>query len=269
MNILVIRDHEEASSGMGQTILEMPDDVTDEMKANDYFVAWLRQHSGYYKDKSREDCLCAEYGWGLDQTVPPPLLPSKEEAEQIEVRSREKKAVEAEQRAKENYERARQELEKARRTSTNGPVKACILLLLLPFLFGCQGGLRTREATEHDLICSDLYRSAKRYAEMRGLEKPKGLLADWQITNAKQKALDEKSPLDARLEDLACIVDGYAKSLPEASAKVVLPTSVYIQRLTDIFSSKESRMLIALYDSRVVELDLERRRCVEQSLKGN
>ena len=261
MKVLVIKNYDEYKSGMGQTILEMPDDVTEE-QANDYFVAWLRQGGNSWKDCSREECLHAEYSWGIDRTDPAPALPSKEEEAKIEARRQEKKALEAEEAARAEFERAKQNLEKARiRAGT-----ACVLVLLLPFLFGCQG-LRTREATEHALVCSDLYRSAKRYAEMRQLEKPKWLLTDWEIENAKRKALDEKVPLDARLEDLARIVNSYAKSLPEASTKVVLPTSIDVQLLTDIFSAKESRKLAALYDRRVVELDLERRHCVEQSLK--
>ena len=221
MKVLVIKNYDEYKSGMGQTILEMPDDVTEEM-ANDYFVAWLRHHGDFWKDKSREECLQAEYSWAIDSTEQPQLCLSEEEEAEIEARSREKKALEEEEWAKKKkYEEAKRDLEQARlrRTGTSGPVKAWVLLLLLPFLFGCQGNFKTREATEHDLICSDLYRSAKRYAEMRGLEKSPSLLADWQITNAKRKALDEKSPLDARLEDLAHIVNSYAEP---ADNKVII-----------------------------------------------
>ena len=259
MKVLVIKSYDEYKSGMGQTILEMPDDATEEM-GNDYFVAWLRQDNDWWQNKSREECLEAEYSWGIDRTEPPPALPSKEEEAKIEARCQEKKALEAEEAARAEFERAKENLEKARKRMGT----ACVLLLLLPFLVSCQGGLRTREATEHDLICSDLYRSAKRYAEMRGLGKSPGLLADWQITNAKQKALDGKSPLDSRLEDLAYIVNSYMQPVEN---EVIIYTTIDAKLLADIFSTKESRMLAALYDRRVVELDLERRRCVERSLK--
>src|SRR3990172_7791307 len=112
MKVLVIRSYEQAKSGMGQTILEMPDDVTEEM-SNDYFVAWLRQRSSLYEDKSKDECLSAEYGWEIDFTESPPLWISKEEEAEIEARRKEKLALEAEQKAKIAFEVAQQRLEEA------------------------------------------------------------------------------------------------------------------------------------------------------------
>lgn len=111
MRVLVIKNFDEYKSGMGQTILEMPEDVSEE-QAEDYFVAWLRGQD-YWKDKSKKECLEAEYSWSLDLTELPPKPLSKEEESAAEAQREKELALEEEERARKDFEEAKRRLEKA------------------------------------------------------------------------------------------------------------------------------------------------------------